>query len=52
LHVSLIIARFYTFHLLLQCLPNCYQGQCFNETCVCDKGYSGNECQDCSGRRL
>lgn len=32
------------------CDKNCLSGKCFNGTCVCDRGWVGDQCQHCKGR--
>ncbi|GMT07020.1 hypothetical protein PENTCL1PPCAC_29194, partial [Pristionchus entomophagus] len=32
------------------CNPSCFNGACFSETCVCQKGWKGPQCDLCHGR--
>ncbi|XP_012670081.1 attractin-like protein 1 isoform X1 [Clupea harengus] len=32
------------------CDKNCLSGKCINGTCVCDRGWVGDQCQHCQGR--
>ncbi|XP_062330450.1 attractin-like protein 1 isoform X2 [Osmerus eperlanus] len=32
------------------CDKNCLSGKCVNGTCVCDRGWVGDQCQHCQGR--
>ncbi|XP_030628181.1 attractin-like protein 1 [Chanos chanos] len=32
------------------CDKNCYAGSCVNGTCICDRGWTGDQCQHCHGR--
>ncbi|XP_016355308.1 attractin-like protein 1 [Sinocyclocheilus anshuiensis] len=32
------------------CDKNCIFGRCINGTCVCERGWAGDQCQHCQGR--
>lgn len=32
------------------CDKNCLSGKCVNGSCVCDRGWVGDQCQHCQGR--
>ncbi|KAM6951255.1 attractin-like protein 1 [Aplochiton taeniatus] len=32
------------------CDNNCFSGKCVNGTCICDRGWTGDQCQHCQGR--
>lgn len=32
------------------CDKNCLSGKCVNGSCVCDRGWVGDQCQHCHGR--
>ncbi|XP_056152628.1 attractin-like protein 1 isoform X1 [Lampris incognitus] len=36
--------------LAKQCEKGCLSGQCVNGSCVCDRGWVGDQCQHCQGR--
>lgn len=46
------------FHLMLgthasptkPCDNSCLSGKCINGSCVCDRGWVGDQCQHCQGR--
>ncbi|KAG7462757.1 hypothetical protein MATL_G00188100 [Megalops atlanticus] len=56
--VSKYLLLFFMFYLVLytegapskSCDKNCFSGRCINGTCLCDKGWVGDQCQHCQGR--
>lgn len=32
------------------CDKNCLSGKCINGSCICDRGWVGDQCQHCQGR--
>ncbi|KAM9426169.1 attractin-like protein 1 isoform 2-T2 [Pholidichthys leucotaenia] len=52
----LVVYVFFSFVLLTHASPakgcekSCISGKCINGSCVCDRGWSGEQCQHCQGR--
>ncbi|GBP16939.1 Attractin-like protein 1 [Eumeta japonica] len=48
---SVLIVLLFCDDALSKCSgENCLNGECRNETCVCDEGWQGPECQYCGGK--
>uniref|UniRef100_A0A6Q2YRG6 Attractin-like 1b n=1 Tax=Esox lucius TaxID=8010 RepID=A0A6Q2YRG6_ESOLU len=49
-YVVLYLVLFTNASPAKSCDKNCLSGKCINGTCVCDRGWVGDQCQHCQGR--